>query len=78
VHLKNRRQNFAGGQADSHPTTRRTITTTVASKARDLKVERLSATAGSRVVGRNIADVLAVLDKAKEFEELDRDRNAEI
>lgn len=62
-------------------TTRRKITATVGSKAQNLTVARgavLSANAGSRVVGGSLSDVLAILNKAKEFEELDRDREAEI
>lgn len=68
-------------QADSCPSTRRIIEAKVGSKAQNLEVGQgaiLSATAGSRVIGNNLDEVLALMSKAKEFEELDRDRRAEV
>lgn len=62
-------------------TTHRTIRATVGQGARGLIVEPgaiLGAVAGSRVVSDNVADVLAVMNKAIEAEQLDRDRIAEI
>lgn len=38
----------------------------------------LSANAGSRIVANNLADVLLIMDKAKEAEALNIDRHAEI
>lgn len=75
------KSHLAESNTHTRPTTRRTISATVGTNAHNLTVGRgavLSANAGSRVVGNNIEDILAILNKAREIEELDRDRHAEI
>ena len=80
AHVKNNgnRPSSAAGSGTRNP--RPKITATVGRNARNVTVQPqavISANAGGRVVGRNIDDVLRVLDKIGDFEQKGGDRNAE-